>query len=178
MKIAIVGAHSCGKTTLCYHVAAQLKSLDKSVGIVIEQARLCPFKLGTREAAEWMIINQVKSEIEMSKGHEITVTDRSTLDPIAYANTQGDWCIYKDIEALAYTWAYTYDVIIFLEPSRPIVDDGFRDTDIVYRQRIHEEFVKLLNAHPHTNIKFYKNNKASCERDALELVGMLYDADN
>ena len=40
MKIAFIGTHGVGKTTLCYELAAALKRLDLSVDLVKEVARV------------------------------------------------------------------------------------------------------------------------------------------
>ena len=45
MKIAFIGTHGVGKTTLCYELAAALKREGVHVDIVKEVARLSP-KIG------------------------------------------------------------------------------------------------------------------------------------
>ena len=42
MKVAFIGTHGVGKTTLCYDLAALLKRQDVDVDIVKEVARLSP----------------------------------------------------------------------------------------------------------------------------------------
>ena len=44
MKVAFIGTHGVGKTTLCYDLAALLKRRDLNVDVVKEVARLsrCP----------------------------------------------------------------------------------------------------------------------------------------
>ena len=41
MKVAFIGTHGVGKTTLCFDLAARMKRLDLSVDIVKEVARQC-----------------------------------------------------------------------------------------------------------------------------------------
>ena len=41
-KLAFIGSHGVGKTTLCYGLAARLKVRDVSLDVVGEIARRCP----------------------------------------------------------------------------------------------------------------------------------------
>ncbi len=45
MKIAFIGSHGVGKTTLCYDLAARLKRQDRAVDLVKEAARRCPLPI-------------------------------------------------------------------------------------------------------------------------------------
>ena len=45
MKIAFIGTHGVGKTTLCYDLAAALKKRDLTVELVREVARECPLPI-------------------------------------------------------------------------------------------------------------------------------------
>ena len=44
-KLAFIGSHGVGKTTLAYSVAARLKSHDISLEVVREVARRCPLPI-------------------------------------------------------------------------------------------------------------------------------------
>ena len=46
-KIALIGSHGVGKTTLCYDLAARLKRRDLEVHLVAEIARSCPLPINT-----------------------------------------------------------------------------------------------------------------------------------
>lgn len=45
LKIAFVGTHGVGKTTLCFDLAAHLKRLDLNIDLVKEVARRCPLPI-------------------------------------------------------------------------------------------------------------------------------------
>ena len=45
MKIAFIGTHGVGKTTLCFELAALLKKRDRVVEMVREVARFCPLPI-------------------------------------------------------------------------------------------------------------------------------------
>ena len=66
MKIAFMGTHGVGKTTLCFELVAALKRLDRSVDVVKEVARRCPLPINretTRAAQLWILHNQIAEEI-------------------------------------------------------------------------------------------------------------------
>ena len=44
-KLAFIGSHGVGKTTLCYGLAARLKVRDISLDVVHEVARRCPLPI-------------------------------------------------------------------------------------------------------------------------------------
>ncbi len=87
LKIAFVGTHGVGKTTLCFDLAAQLKRLDLGVDIVKEVARRCPLPINERttyDAQAWILHTQIAEEIAAAAGYEVVVCDRSVLDNYAY----------------------------------------------------------------------------------------------
>lgn len=45
VKLAFIGSHGVGKTTLCYELAARLKRQDRNVELVMEVARRCPLPI-------------------------------------------------------------------------------------------------------------------------------------
>ena len=87
LRIAFVGTHGVGKTTLCFDLAAQLKRLDLGVDIVKEVARRCPLPINERttyDAQAWILHTQIAEEIAASAAYEVVVCDRSVLDNYAY----------------------------------------------------------------------------------------------
>jgi len=52
MKIAFIGTHGVGKTTLCFDLASRLKRLDMGVDIVKEVARGCPLPINRETTLE------------------------------------------------------------------------------------------------------------------------------
>ena len=143
MKIAIVGTHSSSKTTLAYALALHYKNMDKSVQVVTESARRCPFDLASLEGAKWMLFTLLKEEVEAEQGHQVIICDRSSADVIAYRRASGqEFPAY--LEELALSHLESYDKIIYLKPSRRIVDDGFRDVNEDYRRDVKEEFDKIF----------------------------------
>ena len=87
MKIALIGTHGVGKTTLCFELAALLKRRHYDVEVVREVARRCPLPINeetTAAAQEWILHTQIAWEIEECASHELVLCDRSALDNYCY----------------------------------------------------------------------------------------------
>ena len=52
MKLAFIGTHGVGKTTLCYDLAAALKKQGVNVDIVKEVARLSPLPINRQTSMD------------------------------------------------------------------------------------------------------------------------------
>lgn len=131
IKIAIVGAKDCGKTTSFYYCANKLKRDYHSVGLLHEVARYCPYPLdikGGFKTQMWILANQILQERELEEQYNIILCDRSVFDVYAYTYTQhifkrrknkfdatdGD---LKLIEETIMNWAtyHPYDLLIYLD---------------------------------------------------------------
>lgn len=140
-KVALVGTHGVNKTTLAYELAGALKRKGRTVELLTEIARECPFPLNeyaTREAYLWIIARQVQLEIEKSPRADVLVCDRSVLDNFAYyvrrygnkgeqAEALGSYC---------YSWMKTYDLLIRLPIAQALAPDGFRSTNEEFQREI------------------------------------------
>ena len=65
-KIALIGSHGVGKTTLCLGLAARLKARDIALDLVHEVARRCPLPINqeTSVASEsWILHTQIAEEL-------------------------------------------------------------------------------------------------------------------
>jgi hypothetical protein len=144
-KIAFIGTHGVGKTTLCFELAARLKRLDRRVDMVKEVARSCPLPLNrdtTVNAQSWILHTQVAREIETAHEQDFLVCDRSVLDNYAYLVAKfGRHAPFDNVVA---DWLKSYTLLAWV----PVVErpryDGVRDTDITYQRRIHEVIGELL----------------------------------
>ncbi len=82
-KLAFVGSHGVGKTTLCFGLAARLKAADISLDVVGEIARRCPLPINqdtTLAAQGWILHTQIAEEILAGARNEVVICDRSVLD--------------------------------------------------------------------------------------------------
>ncbi|MEM7813845.1 MAG: AAA family ATPase [Candidatus Aenigmatarchaeota archaeon] len=147
MKIALIGTHGTGKTTLVYELTAELKKHGLNATMCTETARRCPLPINrsaTFKSQLWMLATQIKEEIEAEKDYEFVVCDRSVLDPFVYT-------CYVLPDAKEKMWPIvrehlsTYD-FLFKTPIIPgyMVKDGVRDTDEGFQRAIDELMDKVL----------------------------------
>ena len=153
-KIAFIGTHGVGKTTLCYDLAAALKKQGLGVDIVKEVARLSPLPINRQtslEAQMWILSTQIAEEIRSAAGHEVVVCDRSVLDNYAYlvfATSKQRW-----LEPLVNRWMKGYDLLFKVPIAGSPAVDGVRDTDEFFMRSIDTLVDDLL-----------KERKLECER--------------
>jgi nicotinamide riboside kinase len=145
MKLAFIGTHGVGKTTLCFELAAALKRLDLSVDLVKEVARSCPLPINretTGAAQNWILHTQVAREIELSDGYEAIVCDRAVLDNYAYmVHAAGR---RPEIEPFIRHWMVTYDLLVKVPVIAPPTFDGTRDTSVDFQTDIDRLIDRLL----------------------------------
>ena len=137
MKVALIGTHGVGKTTLCFELAARLKRLDVDVEMVREVARRCPLPINreTSVAAQgWILHTQMAWELEAEAVHRLVICDRSALDNYCYlvhaAGPQPGW------ETLLAAWLPTYDLLVKVPIWTTPRWDGVRDTDLAFQRDI------------------------------------------
>ena len=145
MKIAFLGSHGVGKTTLCFDLAAQLKRRHKNVDMVKEVARGSPLPLNrktSREAQLWILTTQVAEEIRAATHADVVVCDRAALDNYAYffLACGRDAAVEKFVQM----WMKTYDLLIRVPVIAEVPEDGFRDTDLVFVREVDKKVSALL----------------------------------
>lgn len=137
MKIAFVGSHGVGKTTLCFELAARLKRQDRSVELVKEVARTCPLPINretTVDAHAWILHTQVAQEIAAAADGGVVVCDRSVLDNYAYlVHASGRRAAY---DALVADWVRTYHRLFKVPVIEAPSFDGRRDTSQEFQRDI------------------------------------------
>lgn len=142
VKIAFVGTHGVGKTTLCYDLAAALKRRDVTLELVSEVARECPLPINretTARAQAWILHTQIARELEAEAKAEAVICDRAVVDNFCYLKraATGDPS-ERLLEALVRAWMPSYSLLVKV----PIVGDprfdGVRDTDVAFQHEIDE----------------------------------------
>jgi len=137
VKLAFIGTHGVGKTTLCYDLGAVLKKRGLHVDLVKEVARLSPLPINRKtsiEAQMWILTTQIAEEIRSAAHHEVVVCDRSVLDNYAYlvfAAGRQRW-----LEPLVNRWMKSYDLLFKVPISGDASPDGIRDTDEFFMRQI------------------------------------------
>lgn len=146
MKIAFIGSHGVGKTTLCFDLASRLKRLDLAVDIVKEVARGCPLPINretTMEAQAWILHSQIAQEIAAVSREQVVICDRSVLDNYAYlVHRAGRRPAY---DALVAEWVRTYDVLCKVPIVTPPTFDGYRDTSVGFQGEVDRIIDQLLD---------------------------------
>jgi nicotinamide riboside kinase len=137
VKIAFIGTHGVGKTTLCYDLAGALKRSGVAVDMVKEVARLSPLPINrqtSKDAQTWILMTQVAEEIRSGAYHEVVVCDRSALDNYAYMMLACGR--QRPFERFVAYWMKSYDLLFKVPISGAASADGVRDTDEFFMRSI------------------------------------------
>jgi thymidylate kinase len=137
MKIAFIGSHGVGKTTLCYDLAARLKRQDRAVDLVAEVARSSPLPINrdtTLSAQAWILHTQIAREIAAEAQNDIVICDRSVLDNYAYLVHQAGR--QSGYDALVRECVTTYDGLFKVPITAAPSFDGKRDVSEIFQRDI------------------------------------------
>jgi hypothetical protein len=147
LKVAFVGSHGVGKTTLCFDLASQLKRLDIGVDLVKEVARRCPLPINeetTPDAQAWILHTQIAEEMEAAASYEVVVCDRSVLDNYAYLVARVGQ--RPELDPLVRSWIRSYDALFKV----PVLDapsfDGTRAVSRTFQMEIDATIDQLIDA--------------------------------
>ena len=145
IKVALIGAHNTGKTTICHQLVAELKKRDFNADYLVEIAREAqrvgfPINEGTtKEAQRWIALTQIARELEPRPGIQILVTDRSALDNYVYSTRKfGE---SPELDSLINAHMPSYD-LLFKVPINPdyrnghSANDGVRSVDPIFQEEI------------------------------------------
>lgn len=147
VKIAFIGTHGVGKTTLCFDLASRLKRLDLGVDIVKEVARRCPLPINqdtTLDAQAWILHTQIADEITARAQYDAVICDRSVLDNYAYlVNRVGQ---KPEYDALVRSWIGSYDGLFKVPVLQAPSFDGTRDVSQSFQLEIDAVLDTLIDA--------------------------------
>jgi len=136
-KIALIGTHGVGKTTLCFGLAARLKQRDLSLEVVHEVARRCPLPINEEtslEAQAWILHTQIAEELVAQARYPLVICDRSVVDNYVYLQlAHGP---VPALDRLVEDWAATYDRLFLTPISAPPQADGLRAVDPVFQREV------------------------------------------
>lgn len=145
-KIAFIGTHGTGKTILAYEFTALLKKQGYNADVVKEVARKCPFPLNENRCLEgqrWIVLEQVKEEIELARNNEVVVCDRSVLDNYAYLVSKfgHDDLVYGFVDG----WIRTYNLLFRVPICKDYLkEDGVRSIDEKFQREIDDSVDRLI----------------------------------
>jgi len=173
MKIAFIGTHGVGKTTLCYELAASLKRLDLSVDLVKEVARVCPLPINretTDRAQRWILHTQVAWEIELAEAYEAIVCDRSVVDNYAYlVQAVGR---QPDLDVFVRHWMQTYTLLVKVPVVAPPAYDGTRDVSVDFQIAIDRLIDVLLDDFELPRLELPANDRTVWIHRVLESLAL------
>lgn len=153
MKLALIGTHGVGKTTLAYEICSLLKKADHNVELVTEVARRSPFPVNeatTIEGQLWILHAQIAAELDAASRAPHVICDRAVLDNYCYlVNKFGR---QPQLEHWLEWWMTSYSLLVAVPPlADGIPPDGFRSENLEFQHRIHEVLGEMLG-----EPRFYK----------------------
>jgi len=146
LKIAFIGSHGVGKTTLCYGLAARLKARDVVLEIVHEVARRCPLPINEASnlaAQSWILHTQIADELAASARHPVVICDRSVLDNYVYMLLRAGR--QTGLEALVAWWLTSYDLLVHVPIVQSLQADGLRSTDPAFQRLVDARVLEELS---------------------------------
>lgn len=145
-KIAFIGSHGVGKTTLCYGLASRLKARDVALDVVHEVARRCPLPINeeTSLASEsWILHTQIAEELVAASLYPVVICDRSALDNYVYlllaAGPQ------PQLDGLVSIWTQTYDLLVHVPIVEDPSPDGIRAADPAFQRAVDQRLLHELD---------------------------------
>lgn len=169
LKIAFIGTHGVGKTTLCYDLAGCLKRLDYSVDLVKEVARECPLPINqdtTLAAQAWILHTQIAREIAAADRYRAAVCDRSVLDNYAYLVHQIGRV--ESLEPMLNRWLETYTRLIKVPIWEAPRFDGTRDLSKTFQFEIDRTIDELVEVFGISCLQLDPGDHANWLRRILE----------
>ena len=148
MKIAISGAHSQGKTSLINYL--------QNNGILADYRYMTSLTRGLQESG--YNINEDGDEVTqlaiMAKHFQRlredgnTVYDRCALDGYAYSMTLvRDLRVLDIIRDMFLLMVDEYDIIFYVEPELPLVEDGQRTVDKLFFDSVVQSFDNIIKSY-------------------------------
>lgn len=155
LKLALIGTHGVGKTTLAYEICSLLKKADHNVELVTEVARQSPFPVNavtTLEGQLWILHAQIVAELDATRRASNVICDRSVLDNYCYLVNK--FARQPQLESWLAWWMDTYSLLVGVPPiENGITPDGFRSEDRAFQERIHELLKELLASAPFDHLQ-------------------------
>jgi nicotinamide riboside kinase len=138
-KIAFIGSHAVRKTNAVHSFAGAVGRSGRSVEVGREVVRYSPLGINERatpEAQLWVIMSQIREELELRHRADVLVLDRAVVDNFAYYLRVTQGADPYDVRPLVARWSTTYDLYVRLRPDVALVADGVRSTNERFRKEI------------------------------------------
>jgi nicotinamide riboside kinase len=138
-KVAFIGSHGIRKTTAAHGFASAVQRAGRSVEYGREVVRDNPLGINegaTPEAQLWVLVSQIRQELELAPKAAVLVLDRGVMDNFAYYLRACGGTDPFAVAPLVERWSATYDLVIRLLPDLALRADGVRSTSDQFRHEI------------------------------------------
>jgi nicotinamide riboside kinase len=98
----------------------------------------------TGEAQLWVLVSQIRQELELARKADVLVTDRGVMDNYAYYLRSCGGTDTFAAEPLVRRWSATYDLVVRLLPDVALQADGVRSTSDAFRDEIEAILDRVL----------------------------------
>jgi len=173
-KIAFIGSHSVRKTNAVHSFAGAVGRSGRSVEVGREMVRFSPLGLNegaTPEAQLWVIMAQIREELELRTRADVLVLDRAVVDNFAYFLRATGGEDPFDVKPLVARWSKTYDMFVRLCPDIPLRADGVRSTNERFRNDIEKILDVIIPQYVDSDRLF--EIKASQISESFDWAGLL-----
>jgi nicotinamide riboside kinase len=146
-KLAFIGSHGIRKTSAVLAFAATAQRAGCSVDLGREVVRDNPLGINesaTGEAQLWVLVSQIRQELELARKANILVTDRGVMDNYAYYLRACHGEDHYAVEPLVRRWSATYDLVVRLLPDIELAADGVRSTNDAFRDEVEAILDRVL----------------------------------
>jgi nicotinamide riboside kinase len=150
LKLALIGTHGVGKTTLAYEICSLLKKAAHNVELVTEVAQRSPLPINevtTLDGQLWILHAQIAKELDVSARARHLICDRSVLDNYCYMVSR--FGRQPQLEQWLSWWLDSYSLLVSVPPMADgIPPDGFRSENLDFQDRIHDLIGEVLSEPP------------------------------
>lgn len=138
-KVAFIGSHGIRKTTAVHAFANVMQRAGRSVEHGREVIRDNPLGINesaTGESQLWVIVSQIRQELQLAHNADVLVLDRGVMDNFAYYLRVAGGEDPFEVGPLVARWSETYDMVVRLRPDVALRSDGVRSTSDTFRDEI------------------------------------------
>jgi nicotinamide riboside kinase len=146
-KIAFIGSHGIRKTSALLAFAAEVQRAGRSVELGREVVRDNPLGINegaTGQAQLWVLVSQIRQELELARKADVLATDRGVMDNYAYYLRACGGHDEFQVEPLIRRWSETYDLVVRLLPDVALQADGVRSTNDAFRDEVEAILDRVL----------------------------------
>ena len=191
MRIALTGAQGTGKTTLMGELkngpVSHYTFYDEVVRNLVARTGISINREAEDRSQTAITNEQVRLASETTFNAPNAFFDRCIVD--SHAFTIYDY-ISKQISSKVYQYSremlkmifiyFPYDMIIYIPPKIQLVEDGVRDTDVRYRNKIDQLMSEILNYRliKSSPTKIYTLTETSIQDRVEEIINIIQKETN